>query len=121
MKTRLELTPESKEKKRIYDRNYQRNLSVEQKAKVAIRHKAWLRKKRYGVTDVQIKEMCSKQNGQCSICLKSFEDKFVVDHDHTTNKVRELLCSECNIGLGKFKEDITLLEKAKEYILKHRN
>lgn len=41
-----------------------------------------------------------------------------VDHDHKTGQVRSLLCNRCNAGLGFFREDITLLEKAVEYIQK---
>lgn len=41
---------------------------------------------------------------------------FNVDHCHSTGKVRGILCSKCNIGLGMFKDNIASLETAIEYL-----
>lgn len=54
--------------------------------------------------------------GECVICGTQTQ-KLVIDHCHKTNKVRGVLCNECNIGLGKFKDDPILLEFAKIYLL----
>jgi len=40
----------------------------------------------------------------------------VLDHDHKTNALRGMLCSECNFGLGKFKDDEALMKKAIWYL-----
>jgi len=40
----------------------------------------------------------------------------VVDHCHVSGKVRGLLCSECNLGLGKFKDSLNKLRKAVSYL-----
>ena len=67
--------------------------------------------------------MLKTQNYKCSICFitidKSGPNGLCVDHDHTTGKIRELLCSHCNSSLGMIKEDVGLLEKMILYIKKH--
>jgi len=44
------------------------------------------------------------------------ETVLAVDHCHNTNKVRELLCSACNILLGKAKDNISILQSAINYL-----
>lgn len=70
--------------------------------------------KRYSITVADYDIMLASQNGKCGICLS--ETKLVVDHDHDTGAVRGLLCSECNLGLGKFKDDLDLLKMAVKYV-----
>lgn len=59
----------------------------------------------------------------CPICNKtSIVDvtaKLVKDHDHKTGKAREWICDSCNTGLGRFKDDIKLLETAINYLKKY--
>jgi len=61
--------------------------------------------------------MVEKQEGVCSIC-KSECDKgrLAIDHDHKTGKVRGLLCRNCNLGLGNFLDNTSLLEAAVLYL-----
>lgn len=59
----------------------------------------------------------------CPICEKmsivGVTANFVKDHDHETGLGREWICDSCNTGLGRFKDDIKLLEKAISYLKKH--
>ena len=78
---------------------------------------------RYGITQEQYEKMYEEQKGLCSICgSEGFgvgdARRLNVDHDHTTNKVRGLLCSSCNNGLGRFKDNIEFLKKAVDYLEK---
>lgn len=76
-------------------------------------------RKRYGITTKQYEEMKEKQDGKCAIC-HNVPERLVVDHNHTTGKVRELLCDACNFALGALKEDVLRFEAAITYIQKHQ-
>lgn len=43
-----------------------------------------------------------------------------LDHCHETGEFRGWLCPNCNIGLGKFYDDVALLTRAVAYIQKSR-
>lgn len=73
-------------------------------------------KKKYGISLVDYNVMFLNQSGVCRICKKQSEDVLAVDHNHQTGKVRGLLCSACNKGLGHFCDSIELLSSAVEYL-----
>lgn len=56
----------------------------------------------------------------CPICEKrtivSVTANIVADHDHQTGKGREWICDSCNTGLGRFKDDIVILERVIDYL-----
>lgn len=56
---------------------------------------------------------------ECVIC--GAEEKLVVDHDHKTGAVRGILCNHCNRGLGHFRDDPSVLEFARIYLLASRD
>ena len=106
-------TPEYKVKRKIYyqtpeGKNSSRNA---------------LLKCSYGITQLEYDQLFEKQNGLCAIwgkpetCShKGILDHLSVDHVHTTGKIRGLLCHNCNIALGNFKEDFSILENAIVYL-----
>lgn len=64
----------------------------------------------------------SAQENKCSICGidgNSLSRRLSVDHCHLTGKVRELICGECNLGIGKFKDSPALLLSAASYLTRH--
>lgn len=69
------------------------------------------RNKQYGI---DIEEMKIKQKRTCAICGN--KKKLLVDHCHKSNKVRGLLCNDCNLGLGRFFDSVDILEKAIKYL-----
>lgn len=81
-------------------------------------HKIRRLKERYNLTKDEFNEMLDAQNGICLICPNPAS---VVDHDHKTNKVRGLLCSKCNLGIGYFQDNPELLVKAAEYLKEVEN
>ncbi len=79
---------------------------------------AFLRNK-YNITLKQYNELHKLQNGKCRICDRSQDTlgkALNVDHDHKTNRVRGLLCNNCNRGLGHFMDDKDILTRALEYL-----
>jgi len=76
--------------------------------------------KAHGLTRQEYLDMYAAQGGRCAICQDSFELRpDHIDHDHLTNSIRELLCSNCNTGLGMFKDSIRRLACAIVYLEKH--
>jgi hypothetical protein len=62
------------------------------------------------------------QDGKCAICgrheIKNNNRRLSIDHCHISGFVRALLCNQCNRALGLFKDDVTILERAVEYLKK---
>ena len=81
-------------------------------------------KKTYNITIAQYDEMLLKQNDCCAICKRHKSEVTVkrknhlcVDHNHSTGKIRGLLCDKCNRGIGLLCDDIDILKNAIEYLL----
>lgn len=77
---------------------------------------------KYGITLEIYNQMLKSQNFVCKICkqpeaslLNNKPKPLAVDHCHKTNKVRGLLCSNCNIGIGNLKHNPNLLRAAALY------
>lgn len=76
-------------------------------------------RRNHGITPNEYSDMLTKQNGRCAICgnpASEYKRKLHVDHNHVTGKNRGLLCVRCNYGLGCFKENVSFLDRAKEYL-----
>lgn len=80
--------------------------------------------KQKGLTPEQYEAMLAAQGGGCAICGAKEPRRgakfFPLDHDHETNAVRGLLCSNCNLGLGNFGDDPAKLMAAVDYLLKFK-
>lgn len=76
--------------------------------------------KRHGITKDIYDAMYTEQSGRCYICSKH-ETKLHIDHNHSTGKVRHLLCKECNMALGLLQENVGSLRNMIEYLEKDRN
>lgn len=84
-------------------------------------------KTRYGISPEEYTRMAEDQDYRCAICSKDVLENIrggiqvalYVDHNHTTNKVRKLLCMACNCGLGLFQDSKEIIEKALKYMLEH--
>lgn len=91
----------------------------------------------YGISLEQFTEMLIAQDGKCAICKQAPPPNakgysFAIDHDHACcnnsnarvkgyscgSCVRGLLCHNCNLGLGNFKDSVDLLQSAQAYLRK---
>lgn len=93
-----------REQRKIREPDYRRRLDIEG---------------RYGIPYEHYIALLEEQGGCCAICAREFpviEGTPHVDHDHRTGKVRGLLCSRCNMGLGGFDDNEVYLRNALYYL-----
>lgn len=126
--------PDYREKKKQYVLNYLQK--PENRAADRERHVKWRKtangkktilgyhlQAQYGISIGQFESMVATQNNLCAICRKDgrFErtGRLSVDHDHKSNQIRQLLCDDCNVVIGRFGEDPERLEAAAMYLRKH--
>lgn len=89
----------SKEKRKIYKRNYDRE-------------------KFANFSSELFEEKLAEQNYKCGICGVNEPGitNWHADHDHTTGEPRGVLCKKCNTGIGMLNDDIKLVKKALDYL-----
>lgn len=78
-------------------------------------------KRTFKLTHETYLDILSTQGDRCAICRKKQSDSdkyFAVDHDHDTGKLRGLLCTQCNVGLGCFQDSSENLVLAAKYLQK---
>ena len=84
------------------------------------KYRDWRYRKVYGITLEDYERILAEQGGLCAICGTDQGggrgDRFHIDHDHATGKVRGLLCLSCNRGIGCLGDDPTLLTIAVAYL-----
>lgn len=122
----MELKQSSKEKSRLYrERNREKYLAYNKEyvIKMAEHRRNYNLKFKFGITSEDYENMLLSQGGKCAICYtdqSQFTKRLAVDHCHESNKVRGLLCSDCNRGIGLLKDDSELVSRAAEYLRKHK-
>jgi hypothetical protein len=76
----------------------------------------------YGITLEDFEAMLVAQGGACAVCGKTRPggrgNRFHVDHDHVTDRIRGLLCTSCNLILGHAKDQIPVLAALIGYLQK---
>ena len=83
---------------------------------------------RHKITQEWFDSKMVEQDHKCAICRKSFEKTPHIDHNHdccpplkSCEKCRrDLLCTDCNLGLGRFHDDPVILGRAIDYVAKHK-
>jgi hypothetical protein len=76
---------------------------------------------KHRITLEQFEQILAEQGGVCAICKRLPDGNGVsgntlhVDHCHKTDAIRGLLCRDCNLGLGQFRDSIETIDRAIEY------
>ena len=79
---------------------------------------------KYGITTAQFAEKLLSQGGACACCGMAFNmqgrasEKPCVDHNHTTEEVRDLLCGRCNLAAGNVNDSSLRAEQLAAYLKK---
>lgn len=79
------------------------------------------RKRKYGICDEDFQHLLRAQDNRCAICCTYLDNsKFSLcgqlDHCHITQKIRKILCGQCNTALGLFKDNKDILIQAVNYL-----
>lgn len=91
---------------------WQRNYRKENKEKIKLLSAKW----NYNISEKEAEKLYNITN--CQICNKKLTDSKDkhIDHCHKTKVVRGILCSNCNKGIGMFKDSIKNLQNAINYL-----
>lgn len=109
------------EEKRMYQKKYR----AENKDRIKSLIQGWYSDRRNRVRErvrklglpYEVVDIVMSMDQVCGICGAAPTGKDLhIDHNHATMEFRGLLCASCNVGIGHFREDPELLEKAKRYI-----
>jgi hypothetical protein len=83
----------------------------------------------YGITVEYYNVLLAGQSGKCAICglvplnqcnRGRLSGRLHVDHDHDTNEIRGLLCSNCNTGIGLLGDNRETVFAAVHYLDVHQ-
>ena len=87
-------------------------------------------KKDYNISITDKEQIFANQNYQCLICNIDLKEDYInnpgnvcIDHNHITNKIRGILCRNCNSALGGigFNENIDTINSAIVYLTNYNN
>lgn len=88
------------------------------RAKNPTKSRAAYLKRTYQLTIEEYELIKTIQEGRCAICLLK-KPRLVIDHCHNSDKIRGLLCTTCNAGIGQFNDNVGLLFEAIKYLERH--
>lgn len=89
-----------------------------------LHQRKWNLSRFWKMTPEDFDKMRDAHGGVCAICKcpppgGKGNEHLHIDHCHSTNKIRGLLCNNCNNGIGRFKDDPTNLRAAADYLEKY--
>lgn len=78
--------------------------------------KKWMKARRVGIGVAEYDRLIEASGGLCALCRRPYGDRPNIDHSHRTGKIRGVLCSRCNTGIGLFLDSAELLNAAILYL-----
>jgi len=77
---------------------------------------------KYNITSKDYNNLLKEQNNVCYICKTACKTgkRLAVDHCHTTQVVRKLLCTKCNTALGAVNDNVNILYEMISYLKEHK-
>lgn len=108
---------------------YMKNRRAKNPDKLRVQSRTWAKnnpdkvldshyRAKYDISLDQFNQMCQDQEHKCFLCDKIPKGKLVVDHDHSTGKIRGLLCRSCNGALGVLGDSLSKINKVVQYLEK---
>lgn len=123
---RQSMTAAEREALSRYNRAYRRK----HRARLTLAARLYQRKnalhiqlRRKGLQRADYDRVIAAQGKTCGICGGPPDGRwrrYNIDHCHKTGRLRGLLCTNCNRGLGHFKDSPRLLELAIKYLRRRR-
>jgi len=86
---------------------------------ISVRNNEYRRQRQTGWTAAQYNAAFVEQDGRCALCTRhalESERPLHADHCHGTRTKRKLLCMSCNLALGLFRDDPSLMRRAAAYV-----
>jgi hypothetical protein len=74
-------------------------------------------RRKFKLTEDQYNNLMKNEN--CQICNVELTKK-CIDHCHSSNKVRGVLCNNCNTALGLVGDNVSILSEMIKYLQKHQ-
>lgn len=78
----------------------------------------------YGLTQAGWDALVNRQGNRCAVCRTDKPggrgERWHIDHDHVTARVRGLLCGRCNTAIGMLGDDPEIIRAAARYVEEHR-
>ncbi len=103
-------------------KEYKRKYYQANKANIRTKTRKNKMKRQYGITVEDYDRLLQSQANSCAVCKTATSgvksNAFYVDHCHKTGKVRGLLCSKCNSGIGMLGDTAAAVQSAADYLRK---
>lgn len=100
------------------ERDKLRQRTVRSTDEYKLKYRRYTVERNYGLSWEDYEAMLARQDGRCAICRTSNPGKkaWHVDHNHENGDVRGLLCSDCNLTLGKINDSVEVLYSMIRYL-----